>query len=301
MKGLVGAIVAAIVIGFGLMVGCACSETIPAGYNGIVYNLNGGIEDEALDQGFKWVLPTKSITTYTVGLEQSFMTADNRGDSQTDESFEIPTKEGSKLVVDVAFSYSFDRDKLPKTFTMFKGQDGNEILRTFIKPKIEAWTKEETPKFTLMEIMATKRSEVNSTITERLVERFDKYGIIIDNFALADVRPDDRTSDAIEQRIKAQEDLEKAKVQAQTAKVEANKQKEVAEINAEEARIKAQGQADAILIKAESQAKANKMIAESWTPELTDKTIAEKWSGEYPENYTVLSGDNAVPVVGVGK
>ena len=298
MKGIVGSIVTAVVIGLFLIMGCSCSETIPAGYNGIVYNLDGGIEKEVLDQGWKWVAPTKRIITYTVGLEQSFMTADNRGDSTDDESFEIPTKEGSSLVVDVSFSYKFDRDRLPETFTTFKGQDGKEILRTFIKPKMQAWMKEITPEFTLMEIISTKRNEVNRTLTERLTERFDKYGIVIDNVALADVRPDSRTADAIEQRIQAQDELERTKVEANTAKVEANKQKEVAEIEAEEARIKAQGSADAILIKAEAQAKANKMIAESWTQELTDKTIAEKYNGDVPENVTVFgSGSNLGDIV----
>lgn len=294
MKGIVGAIVTALVIGFLLIGGCACSETIPAGYAGIVYNLNGGIEDEVLTQGFKIVSPTKKITTYTIGLEQSFMTKDERGDSKDDESFEIPTKEGASLEVDTAFSYCFNLEELPKTFTRFKGQDGKEILKTFIKPKMQAWIKEITPEFTMMEIVSTRRGVVNNTITERLAERFASYGITIDNIALADVRPDTKTAEAIDEKIRAQESLEKAKVTAQEEKVNANKEKEIAEINAEKAKIEAQGKADAKMIEAQAQAQANKMISDSLTPILVQNNKIEKWNGKDPVTYI---GGNATPVV----
>lgn len=43
MKGIVGAVVSGIVI-FGVIIGAfACTEKIPAGYVGVVYNMNGGI------------------------------------------------------------------------------------------------------------------------------------------------------------------------------------------------------------------------------------------------------------------
>lgn len=282
MKGIVGAIVTALIIGGGIIGGCACSETIPAGYAGIVYNLNGGIEDEVLTQGFKIVAPTKTITKYTIGLEQSFMTRDDKGDSTDNESFEIPTKEGASLEVDTEFSYSFDLDELPKTFTRFKGQDGKEILKSFIKPKMQAWIKEVTAEFTMMQIVATQRGVVNKTITDRLKERFRPYGIIIDNVALADVRPDEDTDKAIKQKIQAQESLEKAKVTAEEEKVNANKEKEVAEINAQKARIEAQGKADAKIISAEAEAKANKLISDSLTGKLLERQKISKWNGNVP-------------------
>lgn len=282
MKGIIGAVITAVVIGFLMLGGCACSETIPAGYAGIVYNLNGGIEDTVLDQGWKIVPPTKRIITYTVGLEQSFMTKDKKGDSEDDESFEIPTKEGASLDVDVAYSYSFDRDRLPEIFKRFKGQSGKEILKTFIKPKMQAWIKEITPRFQMLEIISTNRGAVNKVITDELSERFAPYGIVIDNIALADVRPDEDTAKAIDERIQAQEQLEKAKVTAEREKVEAKKDKEIAEINAEKERIEAQGKADAKIIAAEAEAKSNKLISDSLTSELLENKRINKWKGEVP-------------------
>lgn len=282
MKGVVGSIVTGVVIVLVIICGFACTERIPAGYVGVVYNMNGGVEDEVLTQGWKIVSPTKNVTLYSIALEQSYMTKSDQGDSPEDESFEIPTKEGAALEVDIAFSYSYELSEVPQTFTRFRGQNGKEILKSFIKPKMQAWIKEITPTFSMISIVSTQRGEVNKTLTEQLQNRFRPYGVVIDNIALADVRPDPETDEAIRKKIKAQEDLETAKVTAEKDKVEATRDKEIAEINAEKAKIEAQGQADAELIRANAEAEANKKIAESLTDKLIEKAKYDKWNGELP-------------------
>lgn len=282
MKGIVGSIVTGVVIVLVIICGFACTERIPAGYVGVVYNMNGGVEDEVLTQGWKIVSPTKNVTLYSIALEQSYMTKGDQGDSPEDESFEIPTKEGAALEVDIAFSYSYELSEVPQTFTRFRGQNGKEILKSFIKPKMQAWIKEITPTFSMISIVSTQRGEVNKTLTEQLQNRFRPYGVVIDNIALADVRPDPETDEAIRKKIKAQEDLETAKVTAEKDKVEATRDKEVAEINAEKTKIEAQGKADAKLIEANAEAEANKKIAESLTDKLIEKIKYDKWNGELP-------------------
>lgn len=270
-----------------------CSTTIPAGYVGVVYNLDGGIEKDTLSQGWHLLSPTQTVTRYTIAREQSYMTKEKQGDSPENESFEIPTKEGASLEVDVAFGYSFDVERVSETFTKFRGQSGKEILTTFIKPNMQGWIKEITSRFGMMEIVATERGKINEAITEEIASRFDKYGIIIDRVSLTDVRPDKDTDKAIKKKIRAQEELATAKVNAETdkvnaekdkeiAEINAKKDKEVAEINAEKAKIEAKGKADAKIIEAEAEAKANERISKSLTPELLEKKKIEKWNGTVP-------------------
>ena len=270
-----------------------CSTTIPAGYVGVVYNLDGGIEKDTLSQGWHLLSPTQTVTRYTIAREQSYMTKEKQGDSPENESFEIPTKEGASLEVDVAFGYSFDVERVSETFTKFRGQSGKEILTTFIKPNMQGWIKEITSRFGMMEIVATERGKINEAITEEMASRFDKYGIIIDRVSLTDVRPDKDTDKAIKKKIRAQEELATAKVNAETdkvnaekdkeiAEINAKKDKEIAEINAEKAKIEAKGKADAKIIEAEAEAKANERISKSLTPELLEKKKIEKWNGTVP-------------------
>ena len=47
-KGFIGAIVLAVILFGGVILGLMCTERIPAGYVGVVYNMNGGVDGEVL-------------------------------------------------------------------------------------------------------------------------------------------------------------------------------------------------------------------------------------------------------------
>ena len=134
MKGKIGAVILGVAMLIGLVVGMSCLERVPAGYVGVVYNMSGGVDGEVLTQGFHLVSPTKKVTTYSIGIEQSYLTSEEKGDSPKDESFSIPTSDGKTVRVNLEFSYKFDAEKVADTFVQFKGRSGEDIKNTFIKP-----------------------------------------------------------------------------------------------------------------------------------------------------------------------
>lgn len=251
-SGKIGAIVVAVVIVLGLIMGGMCLTRIPAGYVGIVYNVRKGVTGETLSQGWHMVAPTKKVEKYTVGIEQSYLTAGKDGDSSGNDSFEVPSSDGKGLTVDLTFTYRFDADKIADTYTRFKGLNGTSIKDVFIKPNIMSWTKEVTARHSVTQILGEERANLNSELTEYLASKFSNYGIIIESVSLINIDPDDQTREAIQKKVTAQQELELAKIEKETATVQANKDKEVAEIAAETERIKAQADADAYRIKSES-------------------------------------------------
>lgn len=72
MYGKIGAIILALILLAALFCGVICTEKVPAGYVGVVYNMNGGVDGEILTQGWHLVSPTKKVTTYSIGIEQSY-------------------------------------------------------------------------------------------------------------------------------------------------------------------------------------------------------------------------------------
>ncbi len=114
-KGFLGAVILAIVIFGGIITGMLCAERVPVGYCGVVYNMSSGVDGEILEQGWHLVSPTKKVTLYSVGLEQSYLTSEDKGDSPKNESFNIPTSDGKTVKVNLEFSYKFDRDKITDT------------------------------------------------------------------------------------------------------------------------------------------------------------------------------------------
>ena len=305
-KGKLGAIILAIIIFGGLFLGLGCTVRVPAGYVGVVYNMNGGIEGDVLTQGWKIISPTKNVTLYSIGLEQSYLSSEDVGDSPKDESFSVPTSDGKTVRVNLEFSYRFDAERVPETFTMFKGKSGEEIKDTFIKPKIIAWTQEVTANYPVTDIFGDKRTAINAELDVYLREKFDQYGIIIDTVNFTDISVDAETAAAIQKKVTAQQELELANIEAETARIEAEKAKEVALIEAEKnretavieaesLRIAAEAEAAAILIAAEAEAEANRLIAESLTPELIELLQIEQWNGDVP----MVQGD-ATPIIDIG-
>lgn len=289
MSGKIGAIVLAVIMLFVLIGGIACLEKVPAGYVGVVYNMNGGVDGEILTQGWHIVAPTKKVTTYSIGIEQSYLTSDQKGDSKEDESFSIPTSDGKTVRVNLEFSYRFDESRVASTFIQFKGKSGEIIKDTFIKPKIIAWTQEVSANYPVTDIFGDKRTAINAELDIYLKQKFEPYGIIIDTVNFTDISVDDETAAAIQKKVTAQQELELANIEAQTAKVQAEKDKQVAQIAAEQAIIEANAKANVIKIEAEAEAEANNVIAQSLTQQLIDKIKYEKWDGKLP----TVSGSGA--------
>lgn len=316
-KRIVGAIVTGAICMILLITILSMTEKVPAGYVGIVYSMNGGVSDEVLTQGWHVVSPTKSVTLYSVGIEQSYLTSGEDGDSKNNDSFEVPTSDGKGLTVDLTFTYRYDPDRVAELFTRFKGQSGKEVRDTFIKPNIISWVKEVTAKYPVTEILGEERANLNIAVSDYVKDKFNPYGIIVENTSLINIEADEETRAQVQRRVNAIQELELAQTEKKTAQVKADQEKEVAltkaqqdketaiikaeqdketaTINAEQAKIKAEGQAEALRIKAEAEAAANKMIAESLTPELIEKAKIDKWNGDVPK----VSGSSAT-IVDIG-
>ena len=294
MRKSLGGIATAVIIALVVIVLFVCTVRIPAGYVGVIYNMNGGISDRTLTQGFHVISPTQNVTTYSIGIEQSYLTASKDGDSNDDESFEVPSNDGKGLTVDMTFTYRYDADRVADTFTRFKGQSGKDVKNSFIKPNIMSWTKEVTAKYSVIDLLGDKRATLNSELTDYLKQKFEPYGIVIESVSLINIDPDEETRSAVQKKVNAQQDLELAKIEQQTANVNAEKEKEGAITKANQEKETAQINAEAKLIEAQAQADANRLISQSLTPELIRQQMYDKWDGKLP---TVQAGNDSSVIV----
>ena len=161
-----------------------------------------------------------------------------------------------------------------------------------------------TARYPVTEILGEERANLNLAVSEYVKDKFEPYGIIVENTSLINIEADEETRAQVQRRVNAIQELELAQTEKKTAQVKADQEKEVAltkaqqdketalilaeqqketaVINAEQEKIKAEGEAEARRIKAEAEADANKKIAESLTPELIEKRKIDKWDGSVP-------------------
>ena len=286
-KGTVGGIALAVILIVAILMGVLCTEIVPAGYVAVQYSMNGGVKDEVLTQGWHMVSPTIKTSRYTIGLEQSYLTAGKNGDSKDDESFSASSSEGKDMLIDLTFTYQFKPENVVGVFNRFKGQSGQDVRDSFIKPNIVSWTKEVLAKYRVSDVLGTRRAEVNCALTEYLAGKFDQYGITISNVSLINIEVDEETSKAINAKITAQQNAE---TQAINNKTNIDKAKADADVKLTQA----QAEADAKMIQAEAEAKANEMIQKSLTDGVLQQRYIEKWDGRLP---SVLSDGNSSDVV----
>lgn len=282
-RGFIGGITLAVVIVVALILLLLCTTKVPAGYVAVQYNMNGGVKDEVLSQGFHVVSPTVRTTLYTVGLEQSYLTSDNRGDSEDDESFSASSSEGKAIQIDLTFTYQYQPENVVGVFNRFRGQSGKDVRDSFIKPNIISWTKEVVAKYKVSDILGAERANINVAMTDYLSNKFEPYGITISNVSLINVEVDEETREAINAKITAQQNAETQNINNQTAIDKAKADAEVATTNA-------QAKADARMIEAEAEANANKMLEQSLTDNILKQRYIEKWNGELPK----VSGDSSL-------
>lgn len=272
-----GKVVSLIIIGLAVIIFSSLIEIVPNGHRGIKYNINGGVEDTVLNQGWHLVKPTLQVTDFPIYLQNVALTPDKRKGSEDDDSFYVPSKDGKQVKVGVEMNYKFDENMLPEIWQKFGGKDPRQIEDYHIKGKLKAWTAEATAEYPIIDLYGEKRTEASQKVLELLRERFAKDGIIVESFNFTSLTPDKESLAAIQDRVDAQQRLETAKIEKQQKEVEA-----------ETKVMEAEAKAKAKIVEAEGEKKANELMQKSLTPALLEQQWIEKWNGELPQ----VSGDS---------
>lgn len=274
-KGFVGGIALAVILIVGLILGLMCVEKVPVGYEGVVYSMNGGVQEETLKQGWHIVSPTKKVREFTISEEQLNLTKDNN------ESFTVSTSDNAGIAISFQMSYRFNSDRIIDTYSKFRGMDGEDIINNRVKNVLKSKISEITSSYSMMDIYSGSRSEINKKLTEYLNEEFIKsYGVEVINASIIDVHPDEQLQKTIQDRVTALQKKQQAEAEQETIKVEAETKK-----------IQAQAEADAMLIAAQAEADAYRIKS----AEITDNLL-RKWEldARMQHGWVTIQGANTV-------
>lgn len=284
-----------VVLGGVIILG-SCIETVSAGYAGVVYSPNGGVNGEVLSQGWHLVNPLKKVIEYPISTETMYLSFYKVEGSKEDDSYTVPTSDGKMVSVDAGLSYSYNPDMLNEVFTKWRGRKPSEIENTYLAERVKAISKNITSQYSVSELYGNKINEINGKIQTALKEELAAVGIVIENFSFTEVRLDDDTRASIQAKVDAQQKLEQAKIEAENVKIEAEKKVAQAEAEAKAKRIQAQGEADALIISAQAQKESNELIAQSLTEEVLRLKELQKWDGVLP----MVTGE-ATPIITIGE
>lgn len=177
---------------------------------------------------------------------------------KTEVKVSAASKDLQEINASVALNYHVDPNKVDNLY-----QDiGTEYESRIISPAVQESVKAITAQYTAEELI-TKRSSVKESIKEDLSERLKSYDLIIDDFSIVDFNFSEQFNKAIEAKQTAVQEALKAENDLKRIQIEAQQKIETAKAEAESIRI----QAEAL------QQNAN----------LIQLKFVEKWNGILPQ------------------
>ncbi|MCX7821633.1 MAG: prohibitin family protein [Brevinematales bacterium] len=207
---------------------------IPAGYTGI-YIFLGHVSDRTLKSGVNFVPPYVKIVYFPTRLQELTLADSNIVNART--------QNGLTISLDCTTLYKINEAMAPKIYSLY-ATSLNELLNKIILPIIRTEIRNVISKYKAEEIYSSKREEIAKEIEKILIEKLSEKGVVIDSFLIRAILLPQEVEDAIQMKLKAQQEAEAMEFKKQKAE--------------EEARIK--------VIEAKGLAEAQRIINSTLTP-----------------------------------
>ncbi|MBG6129760.1 regulator of protease activity HflC (stomatin/prohibitin superfamily) [Aquimarina sp. EL_43] len=236
------------------------TETIGSGEAGVLYKtFGGGVVTDAppLGEGFHLIAPWNKVIVYEVRQQEVF------------EKMQVLSSNGLEIKLDASAWFQPDYDKLG----LLHQQKGENYVARVLLPTIRSAARSVVGRYTPEQLYSSKRDAIQKEIFEETKKIVGNQYIQLNEVLVRDVTLPPTIKEAIERKLKQEQEALEYEFRLEKAKKEAERQK----------------------IDAEGKAVANQILSAS----LTDKILTEK--GIEATLQLAKSPNAKVVVVGSGK
>lgn len=277
----------------GFIGGCT---TIPPGSVGIVVNKwgqNRGVQDYTTTTGFVTYNP---VSTDIVEFPTSAQTIkwtqnpkegglNDKGGNGEDESITFVTSKGTAINSDVSLTFQFDPKLIPTFYVKFRSDNIETFVYGYLHNVTRNSMTEIGSQYTVEDVMGGKTEQYVKAVQAKIQTEMTPLGVQVEQFGfIGKLRPPQTIVDSINAAQQAQY-------------LAQQKQNELFQSQADAAKVvaAAEGQAKAEIAKASGQAQANRLINDSLTEKVLERTRLDvewyrisRWNGQYPQ---IVSGN----------
>ena len=234
--------------------------TINSGEAGVLYRTFGGgvvTDKPPLGEGFHLVAPWNKVYIYEVRRQELF------------EKMNVLSSNGLDIKLDASAWYKPEVSQLGRLHQ----EIGEDYLQRILLPTIRSAARSVVGRYTPEQLYSSKRDAIQQEIFEETKKIVDQQYIVLDEVLVRDVTLPPTIKDAIERKLKQEQESLEYEFRLEKAEKEAERQ-----------RIEAQGKAD-----------ANRILSAS----LTDKILQDK--GIEATLRLTESQNSKVVIIGSGK
>ncbi len=240
--------------------------TIDSGQAGVLYKtFSGGVvtDEPALGEGFHIVAPWNKVYVYEVRQQEIF------------ENMQVLSSNGLEIKLEASAWFQPDFSNLGKLHQ----EKGQSYVSRVLQPAIRSAARSVVGRYTPEQLYSSKRDVIQEEIFEETRKIVEKQFVQLNEILVRDVTLPNTIKDAIERKLKQEQESLEYEFRLITADKEAQK-----------VRIEAQGKAD-----------ANRILSAS----LTDKILQDKGIeatlklAESPNSKVVIigSGKDGMPII----
>lgn len=263
-----------------IFIGISCVSYVPTGYTGIVTTF-GKVEDGTKDAGVVLKAPWQSIVKMDNRVQEMSMDL---------SAFSSDIQEVS---TSVAVGYRINQ---ANAMTIYK-EVGKKYEDTLITPRVLETVKAVVAHYDASSLISN-RDAVASQMDTKLREVLAQYNIDLQYISVTNFDFTDTFTDAVEAKVKAQQEKEKAETDADKRRVEAQATADADLIAANAEAEKSKVAADAELYVAEKKAEANRALNDSLNSNLLEyykiTDVESRWNGELP---AYVGDGNSIPII----
>jgi regulator of protease activity HflC (stomatin/prohibitin superfamily) len=189
-----------------------CIVTVPAGSIG-VDDTFGVVSDTTRSPGISLKNPFTSVHVFSVKTQELL------------ESSSVPSKEGLIVALDVSILYHMQSNMANQIYKTI----GDDYVNIFIVPQLRSFIREITSRYEAKALYTTGRDNITVEIFNAFEPKLLERGVILEKVLLRDLTLPSTVTNAIEQKLKAEQEalqmqftLQKETLEAERKTIEAS-------------------------------------------------------------------------------
>jgi len=183
-------------------------RVVPAGHVGVV-DFFGNVSPNALKSGINFVNPLAKVVPMSIRTEED------------KEVMSVPSKEGLTVELEISALFHLSTEKAVEIYKTV----GQQYVDVIFRPQFRAAARGVTGGSEAKALYTSEREALGKVIHEHLRALVEDRGMVVENILLRRVSLPRTVSDAIEQKLRAEQDFERMKFVNQREEMEAERKR----------------------------------------------------------------------------
>jgi len=249
------------------------AKVVDPGQAGVVI-LFGKVQEDVLPSGLHFINPFSEVVAMEVRTRNYTMSGiADEGQKKGDDAIPVISSDGLTVKLDATIFYHLEQARVPRIYR----EIGPDVEGIIIRGQIRTSLRDAAAGLSATELYTTHRQAFVDTVSKTLKTAFQERGIILEQMLLRNVLLPEQITNAINEKIAADQEAQKMIFVLQKEKQEAERKR----------------------IEAEGQARAQQIVSASLTPQILEyqRIQALRYVGE--KGNLIITGSGGTPLIQV--